>query len=211
MASGKLPHLPCIVTVTVHKPRRRSRITSTRVLGRRGQVWEELLQVAARLMAENGISAVSVEQILLGAGISRGTFYGFCRNKSDLVVAILAPVFAEGTAALQALATRPAGQVVPGILTLYEDLWRRRRHALLMIPGVDAATFTRLRAGHDAYTQAMHVALQRAAAGGQLRNGSAAYSFRVISRTAVPLLRVYDDHPDGARLYRDCMTALLTG
>lgn len=197
------------MTVTVRKPRRRARITSPRVLDRRGQVWESLLAVAGRLMAEQGVAAVSVEQILLGAGVSRATFYGFCRSKTDLVVAIVEPVFAEGTAVLAGLAQRAPADVVPGIIALYEDLWHRRRHALLMIPGVDAAAFARLRTAHHGYTDAMQAALGRAAAGRHLRNGSAAYSFRVLSRTAVPLLRVYDDHPDGARLYRESMAALL--
>lgn len=199
------------MTATIHKPRRRSRVTSSRVAVRRGRVWDRLLEAAGRLMAEHGVAAVSVERILLAAGISRGTFYGFCRNKTDLVVAIVAPVFAEGTAALQSLAVRPPGEVVPGIIDLYEDLWRRRRHALLMIPGVDPVAFGRLRAAHGEYTAAMQSALQRAAAGAQLRNGSAAYSFRVLSRTAVPLLRIYADHPEGARLYRESMMALLVG
>lgn len=199
------------MTTTVHKPRRRARITSARVLDRRGQVWEDLLDAAARLMAEKGVAAVSVEQILLAAGISRGTFYGYCRNKTDLVVAIVEPVFAEGTPVLEDLAERRPGDVVPGIVALYADLWRRRRHALLMIPGVDAAAFARLRAAHHDYTAAMKAALERAESGGKLRNGSAAYSFRVLTRTAVPLLRVYDDHPDGERLYRASMLALLVG
>jgi hypothetical protein len=55
----------------------------------------------------------------------------------------------------------------------------------------------------------MKAAFERAAAGGQLRNACADYSFRVLSRTAVPLLRVYADHPDGERLFAESLTALL--
>lgn len=197
------------MTATVRKPRRRTRISSAKVVDRRGQVWDTLLAVAGRLMAENGVAAVSVEQILLAAGISRGTFYGYCRNKTDLLVAILEPVFTEGTATLEALAERPAAAILPGIVALYADLWRRRRHALMLIPGIDAAAFARLRAAHGAYTGAMQRALQLAADGARLRNGSATLTFRVLTRTAVPLLRVYHDHPDGERLYRESMTALL--
>lgn len=199
------------MSTTVRKPRRRSAVTSTRVLDRRGRVWDDIVSVAGRLMAERGIAAVSVEQILLGAGVSRGTFYSYYRNKTDLVVAIIAPVFDEGTAALAPLADAPPPDVVPGIVTLYLDLWQRHRHALMLIPGVDSAAFARLRPRHLAFTGAMRAALERAAGAGQLRNGSADYSFRVISRTAVPLLRVYDDHPDAARLYRNSLMALLTG
>lgn len=160
-------------------------------------------------MAGRGIAAVSVEAILLAAGVSRGTFYSYCRGKSDLVVALIEPVFEEGSRALAALADQPPAAVVPGIIDLYQALWRHHRHALLLIPGVDGATFARLRPGHVAFAEAMKAALGRAAAGGRLRNGCPDYSFRVLVRTAVPLLRVYADHPDGERLYAESLAALL--
>lgn len=194
---------------TVGKPRRRARISRPTVLARRGRVWERLLAAAARLMAERGGAAVSVEEILRAAGVSRGTFYGFCSNKAQLVAAILDPVLREGTAALERIMRLPAEQVVAGIVDLYVDLWRRHRDALLMISGVDAEAFALIRDAHAGYTDAMQRALERAAAGGCLRNGSASYSFRVLTRTAVPLLKVYQDHPEGERLYRDGMLALL--
>lgn len=195
--------------LTVRKPRRRGRIRSACVLERRGQVWERLLDVAGRLMAEQGVAAVSVELILREAGISRGTFYGYCAGKTDLLVAIIEPVFTEGCAVLERLPARPPADVVPGIVALYADLWRRRRHALMLIPSVTEEAFARMRTAHAAYTTAMKQALEQAAAGGRLRNGSAALTFRVLTRTAVPLLRVYQDQPDGERLYRESMQALL--
>jgi hypothetical protein len=79
----------------------------------------------------------------------------------------------------------------------------------MMIPQVDKAAFTRLGAAHGSFAGAMQQALQLAADGGRLRNGSAAWSFRVIARTADPLLRVYDDHPEGQRLYAESLAALL--
>lgn len=194
---------------TVRKPRRRDRISSTRVLERRGQTWEKLLATAGLLMAEAGPTRVSVQQILLGAGISRGSFYGYCANKTDLLVAIIEPVFTEGCAALTTLLNEPPKAVIPGIVAMYIDLWARRRHALMLIPGVDAATFARMRNAHQAYTTAIKQALEHAAMDAQLRNESAAYTFRVLTRTAVPLLRVYKDHPNGERLYRESMLALL--
>ena len=197
------------MTLTVRRPRRRKTVTRAAVLDRRGQVWERLLEVSGRLMAEQGVAAVSVEQILLDAGVSRGTFYSYCRNKTDLVVALIEPVLREGAEALGALAARPPADVVPGIAALYLRLWRGHRHALLMIAGIDAAAFARLRQAHQAFTDAMKTALGRAADGRQLRNGSAEYSFRVLARTAVPLLRVYADHPDGERLFAASLTALL--
>ena len=57
---------------------------------------------------------------------------------------------------------------------------------------------------------AMELGITRAERAGLLRNNDAAYSFRVISRTAVPLLKIYADHPNGSALYRDAMLALLS-
>jgi len=194
---------------TVRKPRRRSAVTRPAVLDRRSRAWETILAVAGRLMAGRGPAAVSVEEVLLGAGISRGTFYSYCRDKTDLVVAIIEPVFAEGTQRLAELARGEPDAVVPGIIALYLDLWGRRRDALMLIPHVDKASFARLREAHQGFAGAMQQALQLAADGGRLRNGSADWSFRVIARTAVPLLRVYDEHPDGQRLYAESLAALL--
>lgn len=199
------------MTRTVHRPRRRGRISRPAIVEQRGQRWEDLLAVAGRLFAEDGVAQVSVERILLAAGLSRGTFYSFCRSKTDLLVALLEPVFREGVPVLQSLAAGPATAVVPGIVDLYEDLWARRRHALMLIPAIDRAAFARLRAAHDEYTTAMRSALARAEAGGLLRNGSARDTFRVLARTAVPLRRIYQDHPDGPRLYRESLLALLLG
>jgi len=42
-----------------------------------------------------------------------------------------------------------------------------------------------------------------------LRNGSAQYSLKVIARTAIPLLRVYDGHPAGDAMFRDAVRGLL--
>lgn len=194
---------------TIRKPRRRSAVTRPAVLDRRSRAWEAILAVAGSLMAERGPAAVSVEEILLGAGISRGTFYSYCRDKTDLVVAIIEPVLDEGTARLAELARGEPAAVVPGIIAMYLDLWGRRRHALMLIPHVDKASFARLSDAHQGFAGAMQQALQLAADGGRLRNGSAAWSFRVIARTAVPLLRVYADHPDGQRLYAESLAALL--
>lgn len=194
---------------TALRPRRRSSVSRPRVAGRREQTLEQLLAVAGQLMAERGVAAVSVEQMLLAAGVSRGTFYSYFANKTDLVAALLNPVLAEGSRALEKLAKGPAAGVVPGIVDLYLDLWGRHRHALLVVPGVDAASFARVRAAHNAFVSAMERALEKSAAAGRLRNGSARHSLAILTRTAVPLLRIYQDHPRGETLYRESLLALL--
>jgi len=52
--------------------------------------------------------------------------------------------------------------------------------------------------------------LIRAEQASVLRNDDAVYTFKVITRTAVPLLKIYADHPGSARLYRESVLALLS-
>lgn len=160
-------------------------------------------------MAEKGVAAVSVEQILLAAGMSRGTFYGYCRGRAELVAAVIEPVFADGIAALEGLASQPAMDVVPAIIDLYVQLWARHRNALLITAEAGSEVFALLRGSHARYTWLLRQQLQRAAAAGELRNGSAEHSFRVLTLASVSLLRVYADHPDQQRLYGESMGALL--
>ncbi|MCX5192817.1 TetR/AcrR family transcriptional regulator [Streptomyces sp. NBC_00249] len=50
---------------------------------------EQLLQSAAALFAEQGVSGTSVEHIVEAAGYSRGAFYGNFEGKHELVLALL--------------------------------------------------------------------------------------------------------------------------
>ena len=51
--------------------------------------------------------------------------------------------------------------------------------------------------------------LARAEEAGALLNDDAMMSFKVISRTAIPLLKIYAAHPQGEDLYRRSMLGLL--
>lgn len=55
----------------------------------RARTRELLLESAGRLFAERGVNGTSVEQIVEGAGFSRGAFYGNFADKHDLVRALL--------------------------------------------------------------------------------------------------------------------------
>jgi hypothetical protein len=105
-------------------------------------------------------------------------------------------------------ASAPAG--LTGILDTYLELWRVHREGLLLITAVDAATFRHFEDRHRSLNDALYQVLSKAERAGLLRNGSAEYSLKVIARTAIPLLKIYDDHPSGDALFVDAMTALLT-
>ncbi|WP_274911454.1 TetR/AcrR family transcriptional regulator [Streptomyces sp. WZ-12] len=87
---------------------------------------ERILTAAARLFAEQGITATGMEQVATEAPVSKRTLYLHFRTKSDLVLAHL-----------RALAE--SGSTLEGVLTL-EDLDPRERILRLFDPpAADAA------------------------------------------------------------------------
>lgn len=196
---------------TAIRPRRRPGITSKRVASRRAQVLDRIVAAAGRLMGARGTAAVSVEQILRAARVSRGTFYSYFANRSQLIAAIVGPALRDGIALLGELERQPVEQALAGVIDVYLELWDRHRAALVITPDVDAESFARIRRLHDAFIDALRSTLARGAGTPWLRTADADLALQVLTRTAIPLLRVYSKHPQGHRLYRESMRALLLG
>ena len=68
---------------------------------------QQILECARRLFSRKGYYETHVESILREAGIGKGTFYQYFRNKEDLFVALLSAFLDEWEAAV--LAASPAG------------------------------------------------------------------------------------------------------
>lgn len=170
---------------------------------------ESLLAAGARQFATRGVGTVSVEELIAEADVSRATFYGFFASKYSLLEHILTPIFEIATRSIRALAAKPAAEAVDGLIDVYESLWESHRDGLLLIPAIDQQTFRHFEAQHRDLNAAMLEVLASAERADLLRNGSAQYSLKVIARTAIPLLRVYDGHPAAAALFRDALRGLL--
>jgi AcrR family transcriptional regulator len=182
---------------------------SPRVARRRERMKESLRAAAARQFASRGVGTVSVEQLLAEADVSRATFYGFFSSKYSLLEDILNPIFEVATNAVRALGSERPAAAVDGLIDIYLELWATHRDGLLLIPSLDQDTFRHFEAQHRTLNTAMLEVLANAERGEHLRNGSAQYSLKVIARTAIPLLRVYDGHPAAAALFRDALRGLL--
>jgi len=176
----------------------------------KGRVREALQSSGIRLVAEHGMDKVSVEHILEDAGYSRRTFYGYFANKLELLASVMNPAFDDGTLFLEDVLERSSNELLDGIVECYLALWKHHRNALLAIASLnDPAIAPYIESGHRKFGSTLQRVLHKAANGKVLRNRDAAYSFKVISKTAVPLLKIYDSHPDGEQLYRESMLALL--
>ena len=193
----------------ITQPRTGNIIRSAKVANRRSETREKLLEAGARLFVERGIAKVSVEELISEAGISRATFYGFFANKNELAASILMPVFDSGIAALKKLHDAPPRKAAEGVVDVYLHLWNEHQDALLLTASLDESLFPYIKSPHRAFGKAMQKVLRIIESGNLLRNESADLTFMVLARTGIPLLRVYKDHIDLERVYRDSMLALL--
>jgi AcrR family transcriptional regulator len=184
-------------------------VPSGKVQRRRERTRAALLAAGARQFARRGIGPVSVAEVIADADVSRATFYGLFSSKYSLLESILNPIFDHATLAVRALAAEPAAEAVDGLVDVYWSLWTAHRDGLLLIPLVDLDAFERFEGRHRELQAALLELLRGVEQAGLLRNRSAEYSLKILARTAIGLLRVYDGHADAAALFRDALRGLL--
>jgi TetR/AcrR family transcriptional regulator, transcriptional repressor for nem operon len=63
--------------------------------GHRTEVKQKIIQSARRLFNRRGFDNVSLDQIMSGAGLTRGGFYSYFRSKSDLYAEVLGCFFTD--------------------------------------------------------------------------------------------------------------------
>jgi AcrR family transcriptional regulator len=63
--------------------------------GHRTQVRSKIVASARRLFNRHGFDNVSLDQIMCGAGLTRGGFYSYFRSKSDLYTEVLGCFFTD--------------------------------------------------------------------------------------------------------------------
>src|SRR5271156_6141689 len=63
--------------------------------GHRTQIKGKIIQSARRLFNRHGFDRVSVDQIMSGAGLTRGGFYSYFESKSDLYAEVLGCFFTD--------------------------------------------------------------------------------------------------------------------
>src|SRR3954453_13064176 len=93
-----------------------------------------ILSTCEKLLAERPLSAISVDDLAKGAGISRPTFYFYFRSKDDVLLTLLHRVIAEADRGSgEALATRTGDrrQDWRNGIRAYVETFRTQRGAAL--------------------------------------------------------------------------------
>jgi len=105
-----------------------------RDLNRRKRV-QDLVEAGLTLFLARGIEAVTIDEVAREAGMAKGNFYRYFRDKADLVEAVIEPVGETTRAALDACHKR-LSQVTDRdeAATAYAELGNRLVGALAMYP-----------------------------------------------------------------------------
>jgi TetR/AcrR family transcriptional regulator, ethionamide resistance regulator len=93
-----------------------------------------ILATAERLLADRPLSAISVDDLARGAGISRPTFYFYFASKDAVLLTLLDRVVAEADAATRDAFSRPAAGPREGwrrAITAYFETFRAHRSLTL--------------------------------------------------------------------------------
>lgn len=69
--------------------------------------WEELLDVSARMFAQHGYAATSLQQIAEELGILKGSIYYYIKSKSDLLYEVVRTVYLDGFERFQRYSNEP--------------------------------------------------------------------------------------------------------
>ena len=92
---------------------------SPKIRSRQDGTRSRILTESAALFVSDGYENVSVEQIILAAGIARSSFYRFLANREEVLSGIIRPVFAAGLAQLGTITASDARGVLNGIFDAY--------------------------------------------------------------------------------------------
>ena len=63
--------------------------------GHRDEVKRSIIDSARKLFNRHGFEAVSLQQIMAGAGLTHGGFYGYFKSKSDLYAEVMGCFFTD--------------------------------------------------------------------------------------------------------------------
>jgi len=111
---------------------RPGRIGGKREQNRKKRI-EVLCQAAVELFLERGVERVTIQEITEKAGVAKGSFYRYFKNKSELIEVLYAPLYGELEEAFEACEeVLKVSTQVPEMIAAYEKLGEALIGSMLM-------------------------------------------------------------------------------
>jgi len=185
-------------------------VTTSEIIHKRvADTKHRVCEVAARLFNSKNIDAVSVEAIVMEAGIARSTFYRFFDDKEDLLKKIIVPVFEQARQHLEALDPDSPEEIVNGIADSYLAVWRDQPDALVLTSGIGVKLFELVQTEHNEYADTIVRLMHTLNNARLLRNDEPRLSAVLLAQTAVRILQACTTHPQFENIYRNTLRGLL--
>jgi AcrR family transcriptional regulator len=161
--------------------------------GHRDQIKGKIVDSARRLFNRRGFDSVSVDQIMAGAGLTRGGFYSYFESKSDLYAEVLGCFFTDPNwkscwegVEVDLASSEVGPQVVRAYLSQqhFEDV--ENSCPMVALPGDVMRSDGRAKNAFEAVFAAMVSVLERGMAGG-MAPGSGAVSRHPVAQATAAL------------------------
>jgi TetR/AcrR family transcriptional repressor of nem operon len=183
--------------------------------GHRTEVKQKIIQSARRLFNRHGFDSVSLDQIMSGAGLTRGGFYSYFRSKSDLYAEVLGCFFTdpkwksrwEGVEV--DLASKDVGiQVIRAYLSRqhFEDV--ENSCPMVALPSEVTRSGESARLAFETVFGAMVGVLERSLVQSQARN-TRAQAIAALCIGGMVVARAMHDRTHADKLRDDCMSVAL--
>jgi len=180
--------------------------------GHRDEVKSRIVASARRLFNRHGFDSVSVDQIMAGAGLTRGGFYSYFESKSDLYAEVLGCFFTdpdwkscwEGVEV--DLASKEAGpQVVRAYLSEqhFEDV--ENSCPMVALPGDVMRSGERAKIAFETVFKAMVSVLERGMGAGMSKRHRVAQATAALCVGGMVVARAIEDRALADELRGSCM------
>ena len=158
----------------------------------------KILHSSAALFTAASIDGVSVEAIIADAGIVRSSFYRHFKGKSELLKAIIDPMFFAAADKLVMLESKYGRVLFDGIADIYIWLWQEHRHALLLSGSIGPGQFPLVMESHNRFADALMKNIERLGREGLLLT-SAEKATKLAANASIPMLKILGDDPESFR------------
>ncbi|MBN2793945.1 MAG: TetR/AcrR family transcriptional regulator [Clostridia bacterium] len=175
---------------------------------RREQKHQEILSVAAELMAIHGTSGVSLEDIAKHADVARKTIYNHFENKEALILEMVVPVCDHAKNYLKA-ANEIRNMTLDYIWTYCIELWEDKSLYAILLHRVNPQDLTDMDEYEHGFIYVFLELLKRIPELSQLEMKKLKVLAKVIYHTYIPLLQSLSSLENYDHLFRKAMTGLM--